>query len=231
MKNYLKSLVVLLLLCNSVFAEAKAVISGPSEVLVNNLFFLSTEGTVGDNTQWILPDMSQSQEAICGTTKFLVINRAGKYEFILVAADKNANISYTKHVVTVKTASGESPIPDPIPDPVPDLPVGFDSLKEVSKAGALKVSDPTTAVMLANAIDTAVTSISSDTSMSVATASMGKTIESCLLARAGVSRDKDWLNFWRKPVNEEMVKLSQNGKIATTSQYLQAMKAISSGLR
>jgi hypothetical protein len=230
--KYYQAIFTLLLLCSPVFAESKAVISGPSEVLVNNLFFLSTEGSISDNTQWILPDMSQAQEAVCGTTKFIVINRPGRYEFILVAADKAANISYVRHTVTVRTSLDPTPGPiDPIPDPVIPTPGWLDTLTAASKAGSDYLSDPPTAAMLADAINTAITSTSTSTPMPTATASMSKTIEATLLARAAVSRTKDWLNFWRKPVNAELLKLSEAGKIKTTEEYLEAMKAVLSGLK
>lgn len=235
--KYYQAIFTLLLLCSPAFAEAKAVISGPSEVLVNNLFFLSTEGSIGDNTQWILPDMSQAQEAVCGTTKFIVINRPGRYELILIAADKQANISYVRHTVTVRTSLDPSPgpvdpIPDPKPEPDPAPPIGeFDNLLKVSKAGATTLADQPTALMLANAINTAIESTPATTPMATATASMGKTIEAALLSREGVSRTKDWLNLWRKPVNEELLKLSAAGRVTTTAAYFDAMRAVMAGLR
>ena len=150
----MKSLALALLLTlipATVFAEVKAVISGPTEGKTGDLVVLYTEGSKGDNFKWITPEGLQT--ITCDQNKQIAFasGTANKYKFILIAVDKEANIDYGIHVVTIGPSVDPSPTPKPTPTPQPTP--APKELKEISNQ--YKPNDPNTSQLLTKAINDA----------------------------------------------------------------------------
>lgn len=112
---------VLALLPSSLLAEAKAVIKGPESTDTGSLVVLTTEGSVGDNFKWIIPQ--QLQVITCDADQQLGFSsgKPGVFTFYLIAADKDAAIDYATHTVTVgKPTPPDEPDQPDEPNPVPD---------------------------------------------------------------------------------------------------------------
>jgi hypothetical protein len=54
--------------------------------------------------------------------------------------------------------------------------------------------------------------------------------EKVMLQREGESRNANWLETWRRPINDELARLSTVGAITTSSQYAQAIDSVARGL-
>lgn len=146
------SCLLLLSLCSTLFGQATAVISGPTTGSPGDLVVLYTTGSIGDNFIWITP--SNVQTLTCDKDKQIAFatGTAGKYKFTLISADKDANISYAEHTVTIGTPTNPSPPetgPAPTPTPAPPL----NSLFELSKTN--KPQDPDTSKQLVANIESA----------------------------------------------------------------------------
>lgn len=228
-------LVLVLLLASPVFAQPEAKIVGPKTAPAGELVVLSSNGSKGDNLVWVRPDTIQTVQAGCSlldTQIFFSTTKAGKYEFWLIAADKEAKISYARHVVDVQ-GSIVSP-PDGPTDPTPVDPVNpakWLKLQESSKANADKLNDATTRSRLKSSIAAVILSIDSKCEagqcpiLADAKAQVLKAIETTLVSRTGSSAMIDWTN-WRKGNQLELDRIG----LTDTKDYSAALKAIASGL-
>jgi len=224
MRSTIASLAVLLL-SNCLFADAQAVITGPDKVRPGQLFVLETTGSIGDAQQWIMPSVDiQSLE--CGTKIGMAIERSGVYVFHLVVADKVPTIDVATHTVTV--GGSTNPPIDPPPPPPPTPPGDFSQLVAKSKQAAQSLNDRATA----NGLSVGLKSIASQSfgDLTSARKAVSATIESVLLQRQGASRDRDWLNIWRRPIAIEIETLSAAGAFPTPAAYLAAIRALAQSL-
>lgn len=213
-----------LLLGNSLFADAKAVISGPEKVRPGQLFVLETTGSVGEAQRWIMPS-SDIQSLECGTKIGMAIEKAGTYTFHLVVADKAPTIDVATHTVIVGNANEPPPPPPPPPPPTTD----FAALAATSKQLAKSLNDPATMRSLSDSL--LALSQQQFTDVVSARKAVSVTIEAVLLKRQGVSRDKTWLSTWRVPVANELERLAGAGQFPTPDRYLLAVKAIAESLQ
>lgn len=162
MRNKLASLLLALLLFTPLLAQPVANITGPAEVPPGELTLISSEGSVGDNLLWIKPEGLTVVQVGCEPISqqlFFATTRVGRYEFILVVTDKDAQIAYHRHVVTIgkpptpepepepTPAPDPDPEPDPSPDPVPE-PGRWGALTSVSKGNADSANDPETRALI-----------------------------------------------------------------------------------
>lgn len=135
----MKTILLILLLASSAYAEVRAVIGGPETASPGDLVVLTTTDSVGDNFVWIQPPGIQvltcnSQEQLA-----FAVGTPGSYTFTLIAADKEAAIDFTTHTVVVgPTTPPEKPTPTPTPTPTP-----VPELADISKTTA--PNDPPTA--------------------------------------------------------------------------------------
>lgn len=213
------------------WAQVQAVITGPTEARVGDLVVLSGRESSGDNFKWVEPQKIQTM--MCGDGKDLAFatGTPGRYQFMLIAADKQADIHYAQHTVIVRGTM--VPEPEPTPEPEPDLPPpDMQELVKVSRDAAVKLNDAPTARAIATAIQEAVSNIESGCKsgacpeLEAAKLSVVKAIELALLARTGNSRNIDWMNGWRVPVNAAVTGLA----IGDVPSYLAAMRAVAVGL-
>jgi len=228
MKNWITSLILFSTFCCSAFAEPpKAVIKGPTEVLAGTLLFLSNEEAIGDNKIWMIDDELKSQSASCGSSIFFAIPKPGKYTFGLVVANKEAQIDYTFHTILVKSQPGTPPSTEQPPSTFPTPPTSplLQEITRVSKLGVTSLNDPPTASALQQALTNQLQTLS--TSLPEAKSQVASTIETVLLFRGPTSRTKDWLNLWRKPVQNSIEKSPPQN----TAEYKQVLLAMIEGLK
>lgn len=204
----------------------KAVIKGPTEVLAGTLLFLSNEDAVGDNKVWLITDELKQQSASCGSNIFFAIPKPGKYQFGLIVANREAQIDYAWHTVTVLPFPGTPPTTDPPTGPVDPPPSSLlQEITAASREGVTKLSDPTTAVALREALTAVLPQLSP--SLPEAQRQATTAIETTLLFRSPVSRTKDWLNLWRVPIQNVIKKSPPQ----TTDDYRKMVQAMIAGLQ
>lgn len=228
--NPLVFVLVVLLSLQSVGQESpalKATIKGPSTALAGTLVFLSHEDAVGDNKVWVIPEELKSQSASCGTSVFFSIPTPGKYQFGLIVADKQANIAYSYHTITV-TSPGVTTPPPTQPTPVPPVPPptapNFDSIRVVSRTGVDNLVDPATTQLLQTNLLKVINSLPA--TLPEAKGAVTATIELCFSMRQPESRGKDWLNLWRIPLDREIAKFNPQD----VGSYRECVKAMIRGL-
>jgi len=233
-------LVTVLSLVGSAIAQTKAVIDGPDTALPGELVVLNSDKSVGDNHKWITPEGISTAQAGCDSIKsqvFFATPRAGKYTFVLIVTDKEANIEYDSHTVEIKGANVPDPPPvkpvDPDPtDPIPP-PTVLQQLEKLSRDNSLRLNDAPTRSALQVSLQTAIDDINTKCAASqcptlpAAQLQIQRAIESVLLMRKGNSRDALWLDGWRVPNNQLMASI----KIESSKQYAAAVQAIANGLK
>lgn len=233
----LLSILIALMVSGYVVGQPVAKIVGPSQAPAGELVVLSSSGSAGDNIIWVTPESIQTVRAGCtvlDTQVFFSTTKPGKYEFMLIAADKTAAIAYTKHIVTVSGSIVNPPI-DPPPvdpgDPPTPNPAKWSGLQSISKFGADKINDAATRPKLKAAIAAAVLDIDTKCAagncptVDAAKDQVRRAIEGALLTRTGASALIDWTP-WRKANQAELDKVG----VTDTKDYLGAAKAIGSGL-
>lgn len=235
MRPFIESfLIVISLLCSLASGDVSAVINGPKEARVGDLVVLSGRDSVGDNVKWVQPQRIQTLLCGDGLDLAFATGTPGTYSFILIVADKEADIDYVQHTVVVRggvTDPDPDPNPDPDPDPTPPPP-SLDELRKISQEAAGRLNDSETSTGLAAAIRMAVDSLESRCDagqcpgLDECKRVMVGAIEARLLLRKGASRSVDWLNGWRVPVNAKMKEINA----ADVPTYLTAMRAVALGL-
>lgn len=225
----MRSLIIALMLTSAVMAEVNAVIEGPTIGTPGDLVVLDGSRSVGDGHQWIMPTNIQTLACapISGPGQIAFASgKAGTFTFTLIVADKTAAIDYATHTVTI--GSGGPVDPPPTPMPVPDL----RRIEELSYESASRLADATTAKGLADsilAVDAQIAGLCARgqcPGLQSAQSMMVSAIERRLLERTGASRNVDWLNGWRKPVNDALAKLQG----VDVPKYQAAMRAVAAGL-
>lgn len=233
-------LAIWLLLASPTLADAVAIIDGPKTGRVGDLIVLDGSQSVGDGFRWIVPEGLQTLNCGQGGPGQLAFasGKAAAYTFTLIAADKEASIDYVTHTVTITGGLQPTPTPDPEPDPVPDDPTPtpvpvLEQLEKLSRESAARLADEVTAKGLADAIlatDAQIESMCASgqcPGLSAAKQMMVVAIERRLLAREGASRNVNWLDGWRKPINEAISRLNA----VDVPSYRAVMRAVASGLR
>lgn len=161
-------------------------------------------------------------------TKSYVVVGTGKVWIDVTAVDFEKQIFERD---TFQIVIGKDPVPEDPEDPTPP-PGDLQDLLRISKEAAAAVNDPTTAAGLAASIRAAVTAIDDQCArgtcpgLAQAKASVVQAIEQRLLMRQGASRNADWVNGWRVPVNLALQALNTS----TVPSYLAAMRAVATGL-
>jgi hypothetical protein len=231
------------LLVSISLGQTKAVIEGPDNALPGELVVLNSNTSVGDSHRWIVPEGISTAQAGCDAIKsqvFFATPRSGKYTFILIVADKQANIEYDSHTVEIKAVNAPDPPPvkpvDPPPtdptDPVTP-PTQLQQLTKLSKDNSLRLNDEVTRKALADTLTLVVNDINAKCAamqcptLPAAQRQVQSAIESVLLQRRGTSRDALWLNGWRIPNNQLMASF----RIESSKQYAATVQAIVDGLK
>lgn len=232
---------VAVLCCSTSLADVNAVISGPTTASPGDLVVLDGGQSTGDGHRWIIPEGLQT--LACGSAGpgqlAFASGKAGAYTFGLIVADKEASIDYVTHTVTI---AGSLPQPDPTPDPEPDpqpepdpepTPVPeLEKIERLSQESASRLADDTTAKGLAEAILLVEREIDLMCSrgqcpgLSATKAMMVAAIEDRLGRRRGASLNANWLEGWRRPVNEAINRLNA----ADVPTYRAIMRAVAAGL-
>jgi hypothetical protein len=228
-----QAILIWLVLTSLAIAQPKAVIDGPKSGATGDLIVLDGSQSVGDGHRWVMPTGLQTlgcgADAWPGQIAF-ASGKAGVYTFQLIVADKTAAIDYTMHTVTIGGATEPvEPGPvDPTPTPVPEL----EKLEKLSYESASRLADSATAKGLADsilAVDAQISAMCSRQqcpTLQAAQAMMVAAIEQRLLERTGASRNVNWLDGWRKPMNEAISKMQG----VDVPKYQAIMRAMAAGL-
>jgi hypothetical protein len=227
-------LFAILLLCGSTFA-ADAKISGPNTAKIGDLVVISAKESTGKAFKWIMP--SNIQTLSCSDLEFgFASGTPGVYTFTLIAADTEGDgdqIAVASH--TVRVGGAVDPTPEPEPEqPPPDEPTPglFENLRKLSQESAAKLNDKVTSAGLAQTIRAKADEIESMCergqcpTLPGAKQLMVASIENRLLSRSGSSRNINWADGWRVPINAAL----QASNTSTVANYLAAMRAIAAGL-
>jgi hypothetical protein len=230
------------LLMSISLGQTKAVIEGPDNALPGELVVLNSNASVGDSHKWIVPEGISTAQAGCDAIKsqvFFATPKVGKYTFILIVADKEANIEYDSHTVEIKAVNAPDPPPvkpvDPKPDPTDPItpPTQLQQLTKLSKDNSLRLNDEPTRGMLASSLQIVVDDINAKCALqqcptlAAAQRQVQSAIELALLQRRGASRDALWVNGWRIPNNQLIATM----QIQSSKQYVAAVQAIVDGLK
>ncbi len=232
-----------LLLASVCLGQTKAVIEGPDNALPGELVVLNSNASVGDSHKWIVPDGISTAQAGCDSIKsqvFFATPKVGKYTFILIVADKEANIEYDSHTVEIKAVNAPDPPPvkpvdPPTTNPTDPVtpPTQLQQLTKLSKDNSLRLNDEPTRKMLASSLQIVVDDINAKCAvqqcptLAAAQRQVQSAIELVLLQRRGASRDALWLDGWRVPNNQLIATM----QIQSSKQYVAAVQAIVDGLR
>jgi len=208
-------LILLLLLPSLAAAQPKAVIDAPATVNVGDLVILDGGKSVGDNHLWVVDERAKGRFLEIPTDRRIVfaIGTPGRYSFQLIMADTSAAIDQAIHFVSVggvglPPTEPDPPVVDPPPVSPPDPPTPVlppNEVTEASRRGVVALGDPATATALKSALEAIVRN--PPTTIERQRSAVQDAIASVLLARQGVSREKDWLNEWRIPVNASIEKV------------------------
>jgi hypothetical protein len=235
---------VAVLFCSPSLADVKAVIDGPATGNPGDLIVLNGMNSVGDGHRWVIPEGLQT--LACGTAGpgqlAFASGRSGSYTFGLIVADKEAAIDFTTHTVTIAGSLPQPPPtepdqPDlPIPDPdEPDQPTpvpGLEQIEKLSRESAARLADADTAKGLADAIMATERAIDAMCKagqcpgLAATKAMMVAAIERRLSERHGRSLSVNWLDGWRKPINEAINRLNA----VDVPSYRAIMRAVAVGL-
>lgn len=228
----MRTILLWIALTSLAFAQPSAKITGPESTPPGEMVVLTSVGSVGDNLVWIKPSDLQTLQVGCSLLDTQVVfatSKPGRYEFWLIAADKEARIDYARHVVEVKASGTPTPPPTNPPQDPPTNPPSdskWDGLKAASKTNADKANDAPTRSKLKAAIAALVLDLSDRLpSLADAKATYLKEVEAVLLLRSGASLAADWVS-WRKGNQAELDRLG----IVDTKDYISAIRAIGSGL-
>lgn len=227
-----RSLILWLMLVSVCYGQPKAVIDGPTSGATGDLVVLDGSKSVGDGHKWVMPTGLQTLgcDVATGVGQIAFASgRPGQFTFTLIVADKTAAIDYVTHTVTIGSGGPVDPGPiDPTPTPVPDL----KKLEDLSYESASRLADAATAKGLADSIlsvDARITGMCASgqcPGLQTAQSMMVSAIEQRLLQRTGNSRNVNWLEGWRKPINDALSKLQG----VDVPKYQAAMRAVASGL-
>ncbi len=224
-----------LFLCGSVFGQASAVIEGPSKALPGELVVLNSSKSVGDNHKWITPEGISTAQAGCNAIDsqiFFATPRPGSYTFVLIVADKSAAIEYARHTVVIDGSLPVDPPVKPVDPPTQPPASDFAKLTELSKDNANRLNDAVTKAALAKSLRQVVNAMKTECAnmrcptLQAAQSRFVKAIEDTLLQRQGSSRNVNWEDGWRIP----NAKFLATQTFSSSAKYLEACEAITKGL-
>jgi len=220
-------LALLLLLPSLAIAQPLAIIDAPSTVNVGDLVIIDGGKSTGDNHLWVVDERAQGRflEIPADRRVVFAIGTPGKYSFQLIIADTSAGISQAIHYIQVGGVVQPPPVVDPKPPieepkpPVEPPAPPATAITEVSRRGVIALNDAATAAALRDALTQVVQA--PPTTIERQRSAVQDAIGNVLLARQGVSREKDWLNEWRIPVNAEIDKtVNDDNYIALIKQVI-----------
>jgi len=211
---------ILALLPTLLNAEVLAVIKAPEKANMGDLVILDSSESIGDNRLWVVDPKAEGRYLVIDERIVFAIGTPGVYTFQLIVADTNAAIAQVRHNVQIGTppTSPNPPPTSPVPPTEPNPPTQPNPPPEANRtifkavrAATNYMDDPATAEQMRQAL----LSLPEKTPASVQEA-----IGNVLLKRK--DQDKNWLTFWRVPVNSAI----ESAQLP----YTEAVKQIIEGL-
>lgn len=215
-----------------------AVIAGPSRANPGDLTVLDASGSTAAGFAWVLADSDKTfLEVEQGRKLVFASGTAGKYTFVLVAANADASgrpsVALAKHVLTVGEP-GPGPDPNPIPPgPQPDpLPPGKYGLATFARDAAANVqldgaNKNRTAMALAASFDSVAAMIAAGAikdAQSVIASTQASNITAVGAHRAA------W-QPWAESLRQKLNSLSDAKQLVSLDDYTLAWREIGVGLR
>jgi len=172
---------------------------------------------------WVYDRQSLPDTLQCGTSLAFATPRPGVYRFWLVVHDEGELVTVS-HVVTI---SGST---QPEPGAPPEAP--YDAISQLAAriaAQAKSLDDPETLALLVAAWRSSAAAIRAGPDLPSAAATLDKAQQAAFAARPLQRRryGPDWLEGWRKPVNDWIEKAVESGVIKTSDDYSRLWQSVS----
>ena len=97
-----------LLICSPLFAQSKAIVSGPSTAVVGDLVSLDAAVSTGEVFKWTFIGIEAPRQSILyseGLRLAFIPEKPGTYTILLAAADSTPSVDATIHTITISGAS------------------------------------------------------------------------------------------------------------------------------
>lgn len=219
--------------------EPTAIIRGPASALPGDLVVLDAAGSSASGFAWVLADSDKSFLPVeDGRRLVFATSAAGRYTFVLVAADATSNgqprVALAKHLLTIGQAPGPDP-PAPGPSPGPDpLPPGRFGLATQARDWVAAVNLPVadrlrTAQQVAGAFETVATAIVAGTIATIPDAL--EKLVAANQAALGSAEYGAWKTGWNPRFQQTMQGLDQAGSLPGVKDVADAFREIAIGLR
>jgi hypothetical protein len=123
----LRFLSVLLLLPSVCFAQAKAVVDGPTQAEPGDLVVINAEPSVGEGFRFVVDERLVGRSFVFGKQVIFATRTPGTYRVQVIVADRTANIDQASVAVKIgEELPPEPPKPPGPPKPPPLPPVDVD---------------------------------------------------------------------------------------------------------
>ena len=123
----LRFLSVLLLLPSVCFAQAKAVVDGPTQAEPGDLVVINAEPSVGEGFRFVVDERLVGRSFVFGKQVIFATRSPGTYRVQVIVADRTANIDQASVAVKIgEELPPEPPKPPGPPKPPPLPPVDVD---------------------------------------------------------------------------------------------------------
>lgn len=212
-----------------------AVIVGPERGNPGDLIVLdATQSRDAVGFAWVLADGDKTfLEVDNGRKVVFATGTAGRYTFVLVAANAQADgkpqVAVARHVLTVGEPSPNPNPPGPQPDPLPPGKYGLASFARDAATGVslAAVERVRTAAALANSFDSIASTIAAGAIKTPGDAIAATQANN--ITALGSARDA-W-RPWAEALRVKLNALSDSGQMTAMDDYVAAWREISTGLR
>lgn len=187
-------------------------IEGPDRAGVGDLVMLKAEAD--SPYTWVFDKDAFGKYLTCNDKKVLIFSptRAGRYVAWLVVW-KDKSFQTARHVVVVEGGDSRPVLPPEKPPKDDDKDKVWDELIGKIKDLIDGMEDPATAALLKEEWSAALPRIRSAKSIDDAGKEVSAAFERAMRRRKGLSRYRDWLRKFRKPLNGIIKKLVESGVV------------------
>ena len=213
------------LLIIAALLAAPPTITGRTEATPGELVVLKAT-TPTDVYTWVF-DRSQLPDTLeCSQSLAFATPRPGVYRFWLVSHE-DGQLSTVSHTVTITGSQPSQPQPEPGASLEAPSSAIDDLAAKIAKQAA-DMNDPETLALLVSAWRSSASAIRAGPDLQAAAATLDKAQQAAFAARPLQRRryGPDWIEGWRKPVNEWIAKAVESGTIKTAADYAALWAAV-----
>lgn len=219
-------------------APPVARVTGPARALPGDLVVLDASSSQALGYAWVLADSDKSFLPVDGGQRLVfATGAAGRYTFVLVAANANEQgqpaVALATHVLTIGSGPDPNPGPDP-PAPNPPLPPGrFDLARQardwITQVKLSAADRARTARLIASAFEGVAAAAAAGTVRSIDDAlAQLRASNRAALSSAEYSA---WQSGWNPSFNAAMTRLDDAGQLKTLADTAEAFREIATGLK